>query len=207
MSGLRERQKAERRQAISAAAVALFDKQGYQATTIEQIARAAGVSAPTVFAYFNSKQEIVLEMLREADRLAVRQARRSLTVLDNPVDALCQIERRIVEYAFQMLPAALWRELLPMIIGQLGTNAEGLPHAYRQVNDVLVAELISLLQDLKSAGALRADLDANLVAFLLNDYGHVQFLRLANQDPPDFAAHSHEVRQFITLLFQGMQAR
>ena len=42
MSGLRERQKAERRQAISKAAIELFERQGFQNTTIEQIANQAG---------------------------------------------------------------------------------------------------------------------------------------------------------------------
>ena len=37
MSGLRERQKAERRQAISKAAIELFERQGFQNTTIEQM--------------------------------------------------------------------------------------------------------------------------------------------------------------------------
>ena len=55
MSGLRERQKAMRRKAIGEAVVALFERQGFDNTTIEQIAREAGVSAPTVFKYFGSK--------------------------------------------------------------------------------------------------------------------------------------------------------
>ena len=65
MSGLRERQKAMRRKAIGEAGVALFERQGFDNTTIEQIAREAGVSAPTVFKYFSSKQEILLEMLQK----------------------------------------------------------------------------------------------------------------------------------------------
>ena len=67
MTGLRERQKAERRQAISQAAIELFERQGFQNTTIEQIASQAGVSAPTVFKYFGNKQEIILEILHHAD--------------------------------------------------------------------------------------------------------------------------------------------
>ncbi|WP_317663213.1 helix-turn-helix domain-containing protein [Pseudomonas sp. KU43P] len=204
MSGLREQQKTARRQAIGEAAVGLFARQGYQATTIEQIAKAAGVSAPTVFAYFNSKQEIVLETLRESDARAMVATRQRIGRLDDPVEALCQLERQVVEHAFSMLPAALWRELLPQIIGQPGG---GLPAAYRKVNALLVQEIARVLNDFKHRGLLRADLDVDYVAFLINDYGHLQFLRLAGQDQPDFAGHALQVRQMIELLLRGMVAR
>ena len=45
---------------------------------MEQIARSAAVSVPTVFAYFGSKQEILLEKLREADHRAISAARQRI---------------------------------------------------------------------------------------------------------------------------------
>ncbi|WP_230194781.1 TetR/AcrR family transcriptional regulator [Streptomyces coriariae] len=58
--GLRERKKLRTRQAIREAARRLIDEQGYDATTIEQIAAEAEVSTSTVFRYFPSKDHIVL---------------------------------------------------------------------------------------------------------------------------------------------------
>ncbi len=55
---------ARTRQAVLDAARELFAAQGYTATTIEQIARRAGVSKPTVFAAVGSKQAI-LKQLRD----------------------------------------------------------------------------------------------------------------------------------------------
>ncbi|MDX3074229.1 TetR/AcrR family transcriptional regulator [Streptomyces sp. NPDC088354] len=56
--GLRERGKARRRAAITRAAFELFAAQGYDATTIAEIAAAAEVSPRTVTLYFRSKQDI-----------------------------------------------------------------------------------------------------------------------------------------------------
>ena len=56
--GLRERGKAKRRAAITHAAFELFAGQGYDATTIAEIATAAEVSPRTVTLYFRSKQDI-----------------------------------------------------------------------------------------------------------------------------------------------------
>lgn len=57
--GLRERKKAKTRAAIQEHALRLFGTQGYQQTTVEQIAAAAEVSPSTFFRYFGSKEETV----------------------------------------------------------------------------------------------------------------------------------------------------
>jgi AcrR family transcriptional regulator len=58
--GLRERKKIKTREAIRTATYALIKEQGYDATTIEQIADRAEVSPSTVFRYFPAKEDIVL---------------------------------------------------------------------------------------------------------------------------------------------------
>lgn len=58
--GLRERKKMKTRIAIREATYRLIQEQGYDATTVEQIAEAAEVSASTVFRYFPAKEDIVL---------------------------------------------------------------------------------------------------------------------------------------------------
>ncbi|MEV0175175.1 TetR family transcriptional regulator [Streptomyces sp. NPDC050803] len=58
--GLRERKKIKTRTAIRTATYSLIKEQGYDATTIEQIAERAEVSPSTVFRYFPTKEDIVL---------------------------------------------------------------------------------------------------------------------------------------------------
>src|SRR5919108_2114378 len=63
-SPLRRAGAARPRQAVLDAARELFTAQGYTATTVDEIARRAGVSKPTVFAAAGSKQAI-LKQLRD----------------------------------------------------------------------------------------------------------------------------------------------
>jgi AcrR family transcriptional regulator len=60
--GLRERRRIATTTEISEAALALFEQRGMAATTIHDIAQAAGVSDRTCFRYFPSKEESVLTL-------------------------------------------------------------------------------------------------------------------------------------------------
>jgi AcrR family transcriptional regulator len=60
-TGLRERKKAQTRAAIQRHALRLFQDHGYAATTMEQIAAAADVSPSTLYRYFPTKEDLVLQ--------------------------------------------------------------------------------------------------------------------------------------------------
>ncbi|SEO88941.1 TetR family transcriptional regulator [Paenibacillus sp. OV219] len=59
--GLREKKKKKTRLTLQQHALRLFKEQGYQATTIEQIAEASEISPSTFFRYFATKEALVLE--------------------------------------------------------------------------------------------------------------------------------------------------
>lgn len=66
-SALRNTQALETRRRIRTAARRLFSEQGFTSTTIAEIAAAAGVSAATVYAAFESKAGIVVAMLEDLE--------------------------------------------------------------------------------------------------------------------------------------------
>jgi len=63
--GLRARKKQRTRAAIAKAATELFAEHGFEAVTVEQIARTAGVARQTVFNYFDTKEEMLFDRDRE----------------------------------------------------------------------------------------------------------------------------------------------
>jgi AcrR family transcriptional regulator len=63
---LRERQAGDTRRRIVEATRKLLEREGYAGMTIEAVARAAQVSAPTVYAIFKSKTGILIALLDES---------------------------------------------------------------------------------------------------------------------------------------------
>jgi len=59
-TGLRERNKARTRDEIVDAALTLFESRGYNATTCEDIAAAAGIAVRTFFRYFDAKDDVLV---------------------------------------------------------------------------------------------------------------------------------------------------
>jgi AcrR family transcriptional regulator len=83
--GLRERKKQKTRDTIITVALERFAEQGYEHTTIAEIADAAEVSPRTIFAYFPSKEDIVFYdqlQVQESLARALRERPEGATALD-----------------------------------------------------------------------------------------------------------------------------
>lgn len=63
--GRREQNKQRTRDALERAAARLFEEHGFAATTVRDIAAAAGVGERTFFRYFPSKEDLVLQQARD----------------------------------------------------------------------------------------------------------------------------------------------
>ncbi|MFB7716915.1 TetR/AcrR family transcriptional regulator [Nocardia sp. NPDC056100] len=94
MSGLRERKKAQTRKNLADVAMRLFIERGYDAVSVKEIAEAADVSVPTLFAHFpDGKESLVFDL--DADReqgliAAVRDRAPGTTVLEGLRDAFLE---------------------------------------------------------------------------------------------------------------------
>ena len=67
--GLRERKKKNTRESILAAARILFFAEGYRATSMEMIAESSDVAVGTIYNYFQSKADVMVEVnVQDTDR-------------------------------------------------------------------------------------------------------------------------------------------
>ena len=83
----------ERRGQIVRAAVKLFAAQGYYTTTIQEIAREAGVSTGLVYQYFRDKDDVLLLALMLVLDSYEQEIPRQLEGIERPVERLCMAIR------------------------------------------------------------------------------------------------------------------
>jgi AcrR family transcriptional regulator len=93
---LRERKKRETRQRISDIATGLFVERGFDAVTVAEVARAAGVSAMTVFNYFPRKEDLFLDRIPQAAELFAG-AVRDRAPDEPPLAALRRLALRLLD--------------------------------------------------------------------------------------------------------------
>src|ERR1700741_1685120 len=147
---LRQRKRQHTRQELISAAMRLFERKGYEQTTVAEIAGAAGVSTKTFFNYFASKDEVLFPHLSRRIDAAVGLIERR-----GPDDQMADV---LVAAMQHMLADALTEEVdgglaavrLPMIMSVPAVQAAtlhryflaetrlapGLPHTYTEALDL-----------------------------------------------------------------------
>lgn len=103
--GRRQRKKAELRTRISAVATALFLERGFDDVSVSEIAEAADVARPTVFAHFARKEDLLYDRYPEALAMVVA------TVNDRPggTSAVAALSTLLTQLADEGHPLAAMR--------------------------------------------------------------------------------------------------
>ena len=115
------------REALIAAATALFDERGYEATTIRQIGRRAGVDAALIARYFGGKEGLYLATLAQDGRPPIP---------GDPRESLAVMLSRSEEQGIGPVPLGM---VDPMLSEEMRAQLRHITHA--RVIEPLAAEL------------------------------------------------------------------
>jgi AcrR family transcriptional regulator len=197
-SPLRERQAKATRRAVLQAARALFIAQGYGATTVEQIARHAGVSKPTVFSAVGNKQTV----LRAVRDVAIAGDDEPVPVAKRPATDRIRAEpdqRRAVALLTQHLTgvASRYAEINEVLHAAADSGEDDLRDLWRLEEDQRLTGARLWVDVLTSKGPLRPGLDHGTAVDVLwllmspdNYYRLVHRRRWTNQQYQQWLAAS-----------------
>lgn len=79
----------ERRQQIIRAATKLFSEQGYYGTTIQHVAREAGISVGLIYQYFRDKDDVLFLTLKHVLETYENEIPAALQGVEHPLERLC----------------------------------------------------------------------------------------------------------------------
>ncbi|SMF51571.1 transcriptional regulator, TetR family [Tistlia consotensis] len=157
MSGLREKQKAERQRRLVRAAAAHFREAGFEKTRIEEIAATAELSAGTVYNYYRHKGELLIavvamevhEVLAAGEPLVQHPPETAESAINALIDTY-------LDHALVYLSKDNWRHAMAAAIAQPDAV---LARRYTELDARLADQVRRLLDSLQQRGAVRADLD------------------------------------------------
>jgi AcrR family transcriptional regulator len=128
-----------RRRQLFDVALSLFAEHGYAATTMDDIAEAAGVTKPLVYQHFDSKRALYLELMDVFSRELVAQIVKATAAAEGPRQ---QVERGFAAY-FQLMVDN--EQAFRLLYGRDAPDDRELGEALRRVEDTIAQAIDPLI--------------------------------------------------------------
>ena len=195
---LRERKKRDTAEWIYRAALHLFREQGYTATTIEEIAQAAGVDMSTFFKYYPTKDAVLSHLGRQQLRL-LEEAIAVIPDFDK-LPAYGQIL-----FVFNLLAAGVQgdREFLRIVTHGIFSSAFAFSDTASSAHQ-LYELLLEIVRRGQERGELHTKAEAeSMTLILLSTYFYTFITWLEMENPPQLSAR---LQTHLSSLLDGMKA-
>ena len=190
----------DKRDRILKAAIKVFAKNGFYATRVSEIAKAAGVADGTIYLYFKNKDDVLITIFEEG-------IGRLLTILREVAESDEPFENRvtrIVELQLGLLEEQ--RDLAEVITVNLRQSSRLLKQYAAPLFMQYIDVIAGVVREGQEAGAFRQDLNPRVVARSL--FGAIDAIlltwALGEGDPPALRkAASH----CASLFLEGLRKR
>jgi len=187
-------QKTHNIESLTQVCIDLFMKHGYEATSVELIAKNAGITKSAIYYHVANKEEFLRRAISSAVKKLFEILKEPEAVNGAPLARLEHIFRRLVEVEFDYL-----KEIALLLRVRGATKTERWALEKRREFDRHVQELIILAQE---AGEIRGDIDALAIDRLV--FGMLTWI-------PEWYSKSHSippdalVEAAIALIFEGIR--
>jgi AcrR family transcriptional regulator len=182
------------REAVLAAAAERFGEQGYQRTTVADVAEAAGVSLGTVYQYFRDRSDLVAALIQRAvgamlDRDTTWRASEGREGLERVIGNFVRI------YTHDAALAGVWEEVCHV--------DDDLARLRRQIGRTFTSSVERQLERAAEAGLVRNDIDpaiaARALTGMVDRYCYVTYVF----DPPPSPPSADESVATLVTLWAG----
>ncbi len=187
-----ERQAVDRKQRIIENASDLFAAKGYHGTTIDEIVQATGIAKGTFYIYFDSKEELLLEVIKRLIDTTFHKIDRLLQK-EKKKDIVTSIELKGQGFLELYLEKS---EILYMLIGETVGN----PRLKGQLREVYEQLAETIEEDLRAGveyGEIHSYTDLKTIAYALIGMGQTLAILLSLSDKPQIEKARKTVHELM----------
>jgi len=200
-TSLRVRNRQDKLERILGAGRELFARDGFDATTTRDIARAAGIGTGTLFLYFPEKRDLLLRLFKEEIEPVHRAAVAALPADLPLLRAASRVFRSLFDYyARDLRLSRVFLSELPFLDPARRTELASFTRDFARV----LAELVTREQD---RGVLRRDVDPLAVARTMFRIYYAVLIEWVGGGLPSPRAAERELRTSLEHLLRGLESR
>ena len=191
-----ERKKEETRLKIIDVAMNLFYKQGFDSTTMEQIAEEADIARKTLYNHFPIKENIIIEYLKRFVGKRVPEINQLIQEHPNTRSRLVAVLNRLIEWTKQLMTKDIFRIYASYQMQKIMTASYD--EMQRSGAHSIMAEIIKLGQE---SGEIRRDFPLDILVSQADNIRVSAGLRLLI-DPEKFMAQDY-IAKSVDLFLNG----
>ncbi len=187
---------------ILAAAREVMERRGVEATTMDEIAAAAGVAKGTIYLYFRSKEELIYALMSQVGENMLQDLKAIVETSHSPREKLLQVLKVLLEYLERE------RVLFPIYMRDFAQwMLRGGRGRFRRIHE-LEEEILGHLTHLFAEGIANGDFiaaDPRLLTFLLRSLVRgMGFYQMTENRP---TAIQEALPVLITFILSGFTGR
>jgi AcrR family transcriptional regulator len=204
MSGLREKQKADRDQRILKAATRLFREEGYDRTKIETIAAKAQVSIGTVYNYYQNKGDLLVAIVSMEVNEVLRAG---AALIERPPGGVAAAVTDLIfiylDHSLVYLTKEMWRHAMA-----ISTRQPDSPFGrrYSDLDDRLTRQVCALIERLQAEGRVKADVDAAAAGEVIFNNTNMMFILFVKSEMMTLEALKAAITRQLTPLLTALRA-
>jgi|GEM_PF-2272701 len=169
---MKERQRQLREDAILDAAVEFLQTKGFNAMTLEDITEAIGISRPTLYQHFSSKEDVLIHVAIRNLKIS-REFMRGMDPVRPAADRLAEFIRWCINRRFGVNRHPFY-DMTRLVLSCGGTDPRLLAPQLE-----FMGELNDLIEQAQTEGGVRKDIRPMLIAeSIVGIFKHIAFDRL-----------------------------
>jgi AcrR family transcriptional regulator len=152
----------DRRKQILRVAQHVFAEHNYHGATMARIAKAAGVTEPTIYLHFPSKQDLFIAVCEDCSRFEIESVKRAMESTHNVLDGYRLIFQQLHHFTSRINPDPA----KVLIINKVVTDPE-IKAVVRRCNQRLYSLVTDYIRREMKAGKIRKDVEPEVMARIM----------------------------------------
>jgi TetR/AcrR family transcriptional regulator len=181
---------------LMTAAIGVFARKGYAATTVREIVETAGVTKPVLYYHFGSKEGIYLAMMRDA----LKELEATVTEALSRGGSAAERIKRFLDGAFGLVLDHL--DVMRVVEGIYYGPSQGAPHFdFEVIHQRFMDTLVGLVREGMETGEFRRADPVDMAWVLVGPFEVAREMSLCH---PEVEFGRDRLARLLNVVFQGV---